>query len=209
MDIPSRRLPRSTSCANREPRPASPCASSLAARASTRAVGRPRSGMAWTGPPRSFSPTTRPSTLATCPSNTTAAPGSSRSSPSSSRPGPRQGPERNLRGRSRDVSAQLLSHNLLRRFVLQTGLPHLQTWRASWVRRVLLLSRAVFCEVAAAGACDSARVALIKAQQQERAEGTSAAASGGTARPLPFPPRARGNGSSSSSTAPTWTAPCT
>ena len=33
---------------------------------------------------------------------------------------------------------KLLSHNLLRRFVLQTGLPHLQTWRASWVRRVLL-----------------------------------------------------------------------
>ena len=33
---------------------------------------------------------------------------------------------------------KLLSHNLLRRFVLQTGLSHLQTWRASWVRRVLL-----------------------------------------------------------------------
>ncbi len=33
---------------------------------------------------------------------------------------------------------KLLSHNLLRRFVLHTGLPHLQTWRASWVRRVLL-----------------------------------------------------------------------
>lgn len=33
---------------------------------------------------------------------------------------------------------KLLSHNLLRRFVLQTGLPHLQTWRASWVRRVLI-----------------------------------------------------------------------
>ena len=33
---------------------------------------------------------------------------------------------------------KLLSHNLLRRFVLKTGLPHLQTWRASWVRRVLL-----------------------------------------------------------------------
>ena len=33
---------------------------------------------------------------------------------------------------------KLLSHNLLRRFVLQSGLPHLQTWRASWVRRVLL-----------------------------------------------------------------------
>jgi len=33
---------------------------------------------------------------------------------------------------------KLLSHNLLRRFVLQTGMPHLQIWRASWVRRVLL-----------------------------------------------------------------------
>jgi hypothetical protein len=33
---------------------------------------------------------------------------------------------------------KLLSHNLLRRFVTYTRLPHLQTWRASWVRRVLL-----------------------------------------------------------------------
>jgi Transposase DDE domain group 1 len=33
---------------------------------------------------------------------------------------------------------KLLSHNLLRRFVLQMGLPHLQSWRATWVRRVLL-----------------------------------------------------------------------
>jgi hypothetical protein len=33
---------------------------------------------------------------------------------------------------------KLLSHNLLRRFVRHTGLPHLQTWRANWIRRVLL-----------------------------------------------------------------------
>lgn len=33
---------------------------------------------------------------------------------------------------------KLLAHNLLRRFVLHSRLPHLQTWRASWVRRVLL-----------------------------------------------------------------------
>jgi hypothetical protein len=32
---------------------------------------------------------------------------------------------------------KLLSHNLLRRFVIRTQLPHLQTWRASWVRRIL------------------------------------------------------------------------
>lgn len=33
---------------------------------------------------------------------------------------------------------KLLAHNLLRRFVHHTRLPHLQTWRASWVRRVIL-----------------------------------------------------------------------
>jgi hypothetical protein len=33
---------------------------------------------------------------------------------------------------------KLLSHNLLRRFVRHTRLPYLQTWRASWIRRVLL-----------------------------------------------------------------------
>jgi hypothetical protein len=33
---------------------------------------------------------------------------------------------------------KLLAHNLLRRFVRHTRLPHLQTWRASWIRRVLL-----------------------------------------------------------------------
>ena len=33
---------------------------------------------------------------------------------------------------------KLLAHNLLRRFVRHTRLAHLQTWRASWIRRVLL-----------------------------------------------------------------------
>jgi Transposase DDE domain group 1 len=33
---------------------------------------------------------------------------------------------------------KLLAHNLLRRFVRSTRLAHLQTWRASWIRRVLL-----------------------------------------------------------------------
>jgi len=33
---------------------------------------------------------------------------------------------------------KLLSHNLLRRFVRHTRLGHLQNWRATWIRRVLL-----------------------------------------------------------------------
>jgi hypothetical protein len=33
---------------------------------------------------------------------------------------------------------KLLAHNLMRRFVRHTRLPHLQAWRAAWIRRVLL-----------------------------------------------------------------------
>jgi hypothetical protein len=33
---------------------------------------------------------------------------------------------------------KLLAHNLLRRFVRHTRIAHVQTWRASWIRRVLL-----------------------------------------------------------------------
>ena len=55
----------------------------------------------------------------------------------------------------------------------------------------------------------ASRSHLTKAQRQERAVGTSTAASGGTERHSRCPRRARDNGSSSNSMARTWTAPCT